>query len=260
MKHCYFCNQIIPEEAKTCPMCGMNLSEEPSTAPEVDKQTYKINFNPVSRKEEKSFNFLKSFSTFSHYLYYLTRKVTHPQETDFSVTKSSLYGYLTLIISALFAAGTTTRVAATWEETYQTLAAISILPVMSFSFHAVEWFIKLSVFFFAFAYLYSFISFIFQKNQSEEHYSFSQWLTHFGGMNAIYLFILAGFFILTLIAPLALGIPAVLFILLYLLSYTISFSLSLGGTNVNKRYYQGLVASSIHFLLMVAFGYFLLKI
>lgn len=260
MKQCYFCKQSIPADAETCPMCGMDLSVEESTAPEIEKQTYKINFNPVSRKEEKQFSFLMCFSTFSHYLYYLTRKVTHPQETDFSVTKSSLYGYLTLIISALLAAGTATRVAAAWEETYQTLAAISILPVVTFSFNAVEWFIKLSVFFFVFVYLFSFISFVFHKKQSEEQYSFNWWLTHFSGMNAIYLFLLAGFFILTLIAPLALGIPAVIFIFLYLMSYTVSFLLSLGGANTNKRYYQGLIASNIHFLLMLALGYLLIKI
>lgn len=260
MKQCYFCNQTIPADAEKCPMCGMDLSEESSTAPELEKEAYKINFNPVSRKDEKRFSFLKSFSAFSHYLSYLTRKVTHPQETDFSISKSALYGYLTLIFSAFLAAGTITRVFAIWEETYQTLATISILPVMTFSFNTVEWFIKLSVFFFVFAYLFSFISFIFQKNQSEEQYTFNLWLTHFAGMNAIYLFILAGFFVLTLIAPLALGIPAVIFIMVYLMSYTVSFSLSLGGTNANKRYYQGLIASSIHFLLMVAFGYLLIKI
>ena len=260
MKQCYFCNQSIPMDAKKCPMSGMDVTEEQSTTSEIENQTYNINFNPVSRKEEKRFNFLKSFSTFSQYLHYLTRKVTHPQETDLSLSGSSLYGYLTILLSALLAAGTATRVAATWDQTYQTLASISILPVVSFSFNAIEWFMKLSLFFFVYAYLYGFISFIFQKNQSEEEYSFAFWLTHFGGMNALSLFVLGGCFILSLIAPLALGIPALIFIFLYLMSYTLSFALSLGGTNINKRYYQGIIASSIHFLLLLAFGYLLVKI
>ena len=136
MKQCYFCNQSIPMDAKKCPMCGMDVNEEQSLTPEIENQTYNINFNPVSRKEEKRFSFLKDFSTFSEYLHYLTRKVTHPQETDFSTGGSSLYGYLTILISTLLAAGTATRVAATWEQTYQTLASISILPVVSFSFNA----------------------------------------------------------------------------------------------------------------------------
>ncbi|MGP6146131.1 hypothetical protein [Jeotgalibaca sp. A122] len=260
MKQCYFCNHSIPDDAVVCPMCGMEVIEEKGNKPFVEKQSYKINVEASSRKDEKQFSFRKGLSSLSHYGTFLARKTVHPLESIPDLNILTLYGYLTLVISAVLSAGIVTRVVGALENTYQVLSSISILPVLSFSYSWLEWLIKLSLFFFLNYLLYGILSYLFQKNKVEGPSTFGSWLAEFSAMNALYILILLAFFLLSFVAPIGLGIPALLFVAIHQLSYLVSFLLTIDNINANKKYYQGLISTSIHFLLMVVIGYLLIKI
>lgn len=260
MKQCYFCNQAIPDDAHICPMCGMELPEYNQSTPVSDLQPHAVNFDAISRKDDNQINPHTMLESLMDYVYYLANKIKKPFETDSTHLNANFYGYFTIIFSAFLLAGTVTRIVAAWEDTYSILSSISILPVATFTFNWIEWFIKLAIFFFVYAYFISYIAFLFQRSKEDHDFSFSEWVLDFTGMNALYSFVLIIVFLTTLIAPLALGIPTLLFVFIYLISYVVGFLISLKGTNINKIYYQGLISISIHFLIMAAVGYLLIKI
>lgn len=259
MKQCYFCNHYIPEDAVVCPMCGMEVIEEKENESSIEKQPYKINFETISRKDENKFSLREGFSSLSHYGTFLWGKILHPQDNSSDVSVKTFYGYLTLVISALLSAGIVTRVVGALDSSYQVLSSISILPILSFSYDWPEWLIKLSILFFLHYFLYGVLSYLFKRNKVEGTSTFGSWLPYYSAMNALYILILLVFFLLSLVAPIGLGIPALLFVAIHQLSFVVSFLLTLDGINENKTYYQGLVSTSIHFLLMMVIGYLLIK-
>lgn len=261
MKSCYYCNHPISDNQIICPMCGMeNPDENHQQDITIEKQQYKINSTPVSRKEDKLFGLKNNFLHVIHHLTYLSTKISQPQSHMDENQIPSIFGYLTIAFASLLSAGTLTRVIGAWDSTYQLFSSISILPVMNVTFNGIEWLLKLTIFFFISAFLLALMAFSFARNKTEYPLLFNSWLIHFSGMNAFSLILLFISFILAIIAPLGLGIPALLVVAIHQLNYLVNFLLSLKGDNEDKVYYQGFATISSHFLLMSAILYLLIKI
>lgn len=268
MKECYFCSSIIPENATTCPMCGLDLTEVET--PQADKQNRHIHpaQSPTEKKEVKQAredaNLNKIGKVFGSYFIYYFKKITHPVSLDQRTERHPFFGYLNILLASFFSAGIITRVAAALDDSYQFMVDISILPTITFELKPFEWFWKYSLFFILFFLLLTLITFLFKKMATNQPLDFHNWVTQFTGTNALYFLLLFLTFLVTMVAPIALAVPALLMVLLYIVSQVLAFIVSLydltRAGKENKTYYQVLFGISVHLLVMTVIGYLLMKI
>ena len=266
MKECYFCKSIIPEDATICPMCDSDLTEVENKAVENPPipEEYTLNQEKKSRKLERSISFKKITNSFINYIIYSVKRISHPVQIDQRSERHPIYGYITLLLSSLLSAGILTRVFAALEDTYKFMLDISILPTLTFTFRPFEWFWKLTIFFICYFILFTLVSYLFKKASSKEPLNFNNWVTQYTAMNTFYFVLLMLVFILAMVLPLGLAVPAMLVTFLYCLSYIISFVATLynidRATSENKTFYQALIGVSVHFLIMSFVAYLLFKI
>lgn len=251
MKKCFYCQSTIPADAATCPMCGLDLTEVETSENRTQK---------VSRKDKHQFSFKKIMAPFLSYVRYMAAHVRTPFKTSYPNEVYPLHGYITVLLSALFSAGIVTRVVAALDQTYQFFISISILPALVVNFNGFEWFLKLSIFFFFNIIVLTGLSYLFKSKDKAQTATFNHWLAYFTSINTLYHILLIVFFIVAMVVPIGLGVPALLFVCLYHLSYIISYIFTLENEKTSKKFYQALISLSVYYIVMALTGYLLIRI
>lgn len=263
VKLCHYCHNEIPEDAVLCPFCGSDLTELESTSGFQPAQE-ETGPEKQRRRNQKPVTFQHVLQGIGSYLSYNAKRLRHPLYIDSRSEKSLLFGYLNIIFSALLSGGIVARLGYAFQNTYNFLQNISILPFLNFQMNAWEWFWKASLFFFSYYFLYPVLTFLFRKTILVHPIRFHTGVTRFAGMIALPYLLLWAAFLLSLVAPLALAIPLIIILLIHIIGYTAAFVVALHQPPLEGReekvLYQSYLGIGIHVVSAVIIFYLLLKI
>lgn len=220
--------------------------------------------NERRSRSKNAVTFQHIFQGIGSYLAYNGKRLRFPLSIDSRSERSYFYGYVNLVVSALLSAAIVARLGYAFQNTYDFLRDISILPILDFQMNVWEWFWKAAVFFFSYYLLYPALTFLFRKATLLRPLSFHTGVTRFAGMNAAMYLLLWVAFLMSLVAPLALAFFIIFFLLIHALSYTAAFVTSLHQPPLEGReekvLYQSYIGIALHAIVIMAVFYLLLKV
>lgn len=276
MKICIYCHNSIPKEALICPMCGSDVSASDAIHKDAFHQSTLFednpddgvaisneeDFFPHSRSENSTFSFGQLRGKVTRYFSFLWKKMKNPYEARKTRRDThNLYGYFTFIVSALLSAGLCTRITVAFAVQYDLLSQISLLPTVSFKIEPVIIFMKICLLLLLFYLLFPMVSYIIKTYFLHRRHAFHNWITQFAGMNAFSFVLLVIAFTFSMIAPILMAVPVILFFLIHLMSYLITYIASLYQTINETKYdtiYLCLGGISAHLIIMISIAYLLI--